>query len=99
MAQPARPAGEFENRGTRIVAGDDFKVKLDLSTQVLAVEAPIERDFRSARDGRSGAAEASLSATLGPIDSTGLVSAAVLAQKAKVFDDGLYAAVEVATQE
>jgi hypothetical protein len=40
-----------------------------------------------------------LSATLGPIDSTALVSASVLAQKAKIFDDGLYATVEVAAQE
>jgi hypothetical protein len=90
---------QFHIPGTRTVTGDGFKVELDLSSQVLAVEAPIDRAFGFGRDVESGPASAPLSATLGPIDSTALVSASVLAQKAKIFDDGLYAAIEVATQE
>jgi hypothetical protein len=80
----------------RAVTVDGFKVELDLSSQVLAVEAPIDLDFDLER---GGSAEAPLSATLGPFDSTVLVSASVLAQKAKMFDDGLYAAVELAAQK
>ncbi len=85
--------------GTRTVTSDGFKVELDLSSQVLAVEAPIDFDFEFEQDVESGHTFAPLSATLGPIDSAALVSASVLAQKAKIFDDGLYATVEVATQE
>lgn len=92
-------AGDFETPGMRKVVHDGFKVELDLSSQVLAVKAPIDLDYAFELDAEPGSAEAPLSATLGPIDSTGLMSAAVLAQKAKIFDDGLYAAVEVATQE
>jgi len=85
--------------GTRTITVDGFKVELDLSSQVLAVDAPIDLYIDFERDFESGRASAPLSATLGPIDSAALVSASVLAQKAKIFDDGLYAAVEVATQE
>jgi hypothetical protein len=92
-------ANEFLVTEKRTVTIDGFKVELDLSSQVLAVEAPIDRDFAFVRDVESESAVAPLSATIGPIDSTALVSASVLAQKAKIFDDGLYAAVEVATQD
>lgn len=100
----ARPtvANEFEIPGRRTVTRDGFKVELDLSSQVLAVEAPIPLEFALEfafeLDAKPGSAEAPLSATLGPVDSTALVSASVLAQKAKIFDDGLYAAVEFAAQ-
>jgi hypothetical protein len=90
---------QIQAPGTRTVTGDGFKVEIDLSSQVLAVEAPIDLDFGLEQDVESRQASAPLSATLGPIDSTALVSASVLAQKAKFFDDGLYAAVEVATQD
>src|SRR5262249_5600044 len=43
--------------------------------------------------------ELPLSATLAQFSGAGTVSAALLAQKAKQFDDGLYAAVEVAAQQ
>lgn len=96
----ARPtvANDFEIPGRRTVTRDGFKVELDLSSQVLAVKAPIPLEFAWELDAKRGPAEAPLSATLGPVDSTALVSASVLAQKAKIFDDGLYAAVEVAAQ-
>jgi len=92
-------ANEFLVPGKRTVTGDGFKVELDLSNQALAVEAPIDLDFGFGQDADSGPVDSSLSATLDPTASTALVSASVLAQKAKIFDDGLYAAVEVATQE
>jgi hypothetical protein len=81
---------------TRTVTGAGFKIELDLSSQVLAVDAPIDVDCDYAR---VGPVAAPLSATLDLSDSTAFVSASVLAQKAKIFDDGLYAAVEVATQD
>ena len=84
---------------TRTVTGDGFKVELDLSGQVLAVKAPIDKGVARDFDVEPGPAAAPLSATLCPGGSTALVSASVLAQKAKIFDDGLYAAVEVATQD
>ena len=85
--------------GRRAVTRDGFKVELDLSTQVLAVKVPIDLDEAFKRGDKPGSREAPLSATLGPVDSTALVSASVLSQKAKIFDDGLYAAVEIAAQE
>lgn len=92
-------APDFAAPGRRTVTADGFKVELDLTSQVLAIHAPLDREFRFDLDVKRGPAEAPLSATLGTIDPTDLVSASVLAQKAKIFDDGLYAAVEVATQE
>jgi hypothetical protein len=89
-------ANKFMVPARRTVTVDGFKVELDLSSQVLAVEAPIDLDYHLER---GGSAEAPVSATLGPFDSTVLVSASVLAQKAKMFDDGLYAAVELAAQK
>jgi len=78
----------------RIVEAKGFRVELDLASQMLALEAPPDDESDERRAG-----EAVLAATLGQLDLEGPVSAAVLAQKAKIFDDGLYAAVEVAAQE
>ena len=89
---------EFVVPGMRRLTCDGFRVDLDLSSQVLAVQAPVDTSFSFDRHEKQGPAEAPLSSTLGSIDRTNLVSASVLAQKAKIFDDGLYAAVEVATQ-
>ncbi len=80
---------EFGVPGRRTVVVDGFKVELDLSTQVLGIRSVIELD----------SPETPLIATLGTVGSTGIVSASVLAQKAKIFDDGLYAAIEVAAQQ
>src|SRR5262249_61376825 len=73
----------------RIVEEDGWTVELDLSPQVLRVEAP-ERVFWSCEG-------LALSPTL-PRREHGAVSAAALLLKAKQFDDGLYAAVERAVQ-
>ncbi len=68
-------------------------VRLDLSRQVIGLDVPEERGI--ARD-RSAREEAPVFSTLAA--TAGFVSASVLAQKAKQFDDGLYAAVEEAAQ-
>jgi len=99
LAARRTAAHEFGVPGRRTVTARGFKVELDLSSQVLAIQAPLDREFGFDLEVEPGPAEAPLSATLGTIDPTDFVSASVLAQKAKIFDDGLYAAVEVATQE
>ena len=93
-------ANEFAIPGKRTVITDGYEVELDLTSQVLAVKAPIDRDFDFdyREDFKPGSAEARLNATLDWTDTTPFLSASVLAQKAKIFDDGLNAAVEVAAQ-
>ena len=75
----------------REVRQDGFTVRLDLSNQVLAVDAPIDKEREPKR------AEPDLAPV--PVLFDGFVSASVLSQKAKLFDDVLYAAVELAAQE
>lgn len=74
---------------TRVVRVGDFRIELDLSGQVLRLSIP------------EGAGQPIPPAAT-PLEwrQTGslFVSAALLAQKAKQFDDGLYAAVELALQ-
>jgi hypothetical protein len=71
-----------------------FHIRVDLSRQVIGVDVPEERGF--SRTDRNGREEAPVAPTLAATG--GFVSASVLAQKAKQFDDGLYAAVELAAQ-
>jgi hypothetical protein len=78
---------------TRDIDDQGYRVRLDLGPQVLSVLIPEDRGFG---DGRA-TQEAPISPTLAIGRST-LVSASMLAQKAKQFDDGLYAAVELAAQ-
>ena len=81
----------------RLISGDEtgepgggFRVELDRTHQILRLECQEESAFG---DG--------LAATLADGFSIrpSFVSASMLAQKAKQFDDGLYAAVELAAQE
>src|SRR5262245_30234806 len=65
---------------------DGVRVKLDLGPQILELDAPDEKRRR----------EPALSPT--PSLRSSMLSAAVMAQKAKQFDDALYAAVERAVQ-
>lgn len=91
-------SSEFTDTGKRIVSVPGYKVELDLTGQRLAVSAPaLEVGWREEDEGAT--AEPPLSATLGSADPSKPLSASILAQKAKIFDDGLYAAVEVAAQE
>ena len=88
--EPPAKAGtvirEFDTQG--------FHVRVDRSRQVIAVNVPEERGF--ARGDAAQREEAPVAPTLS--DSGAFVSASVLAQKAKQFDDGLYAAVDLAAQ-
>ena len=77
---------------TREVRADGWCVRLGLSRQILRLEVPeafAERGRRSAGP--------PLSPVL-PLSEDGPVSAATLLMKAKQFDDGLVAAVELAVQ-
>ena len=75
---------------TRVVRVGDFRIELDLSGQVLRLSVP---DWA-----RQGSPPAATPLELKQSGSP-FVSAALLAQKAKQFDDGLYAAVELAIQQ
>jgi hypothetical protein len=81
---------------TREVRADGWLVRLDLRYQVMQLEVPeAVIGYRRARDAK---ADAPLLPTL-PHPEGGPVSAATLLLKAKQFDDGLYAAVELAAQQ
>lgn len=94
---------EFETPGRRTVAHDSLTIELDLSKQVLAIHAPVEKvdPFFSSFGGAPNSTEPPLSPRLDRtmVDPRKPMSAAVLAQKAKLFDDGLYAAVDLALQQ
>ena len=83
----------------REIKAEGFKVQLDLSTQVLRLDVPEDRSFGGPADLLAGKYEATVAPTLSGILKEGLVSASMLAQKAKQFDDGLYAAVDTAAQQ
>ncbi|MEX2118680.1 MAG: hypothetical protein WD847_03645 [Pirellulales bacterium] len=76
------------------VQGKKFVVRVDGSGQVLAVGLPEDSAFGD----DLGTVEAPIQPTLTGLGSEHFVSASALAQKAKQFDDGLYAAVELAAQ-
>jgi hypothetical protein len=92
------PVYDFERRTvTRTVENEDspLEIVLDLSSQVLALSVPEDRGHTS---------EDALAPTLQKLPNQmwtifPFVSASVLALKAKQFDDGLYAAVELAAQQ
>jgi len=75
---------------TRITTAGSYRIELDLSQQVLGLDIPKEMPW--------SAGEERLSPTIERMGSGGFVSAAALALKAKQFDDGLYATVELAAQ-
>lgn len=79
----------------REIQKENLLVKLDLSTQILGLDIQEDRGWGEKR----GEVEADLYPTLRDIPhATDFVSASVLAAKAKQFDDGLYAAVELLCQ-
>jgi hypothetical protein len=93
----------------RVVTQGGFRVVLDLRPQVLAIEAPEERELMRGslhewlkqQQGKppSLRVDTEVKATLAEAAPKDFLSASVLGQKAKIFDDGLYAAMEVAAQE
>lgn len=101
---PARPVKSWTRRVERMTPfahgrkGKPIQLTFDLSTQVLKLDVPEDRGYwPGAREGqpRESAPRSSFAA-LGARPA--LLSAAELAYKAKQFDDGLYAAVELAAE-
>ena len=94
---------------SRTITDQGYTVHLDLTDQVLAIDAPADEGWAYDLDEEAFAPgertllqEAPLRATLAQTERFAppeMLSAAVLAQKGKIFDDGLYAAVEVAAQD
>lgn len=91
---PTGPSG-LRTASTREVTGHGWRAILDRSAQVLNLDVPEEVVWER----EAGRREEPVLPAL-PFSAQGglFVSAAVLGVKAKIFDDGLYAAVEVATQ-
>jgi hypothetical protein len=74
---------------------DGHRVKIDMTAQVISLVIPEDRSFGETRE----KAEPPLSPTIAQAMGYGhFVSASVLAAKAKQFDDGLYAAADLAAQ-
>ncbi|MFM9105012.1 MAG: hypothetical protein ACKOPS_28320, partial [Cyanobium sp.] len=79
----------------REVKRGEFTVRLDVSRQVLRLDVPEDRKYGP----EEGATEAPLFPTLAGAVGTEFTSSSALAVKAKQFDDGLYAAVELAAEK
>ena len=87
-----------EQTPMREITEQGYRIQLDLSTQVLHLSVPEDRGY----DGRgesAGKVEAAIAPVLTDFATDQFLSASVLAQKAKQFDDGLMAAVELASQQ
>ena len=106
---PAQAGADGEVSGARaskclvrLVEAEGYRIELDLSTQVLALDIPkdigmLEWDAAPLDASRPRTTEAPLSPTFDALR-PGFVSASILAQKAKQFDDGLYASIDLAAQ-
>jgi len=75
---------------TRDLRGDGWHVQLDLTPQVLSLDIPEETTWEEGEEELAPACDRL---------SDGFISASMLAVKAKLFDDGLYAAAELAAQD
>lgn len=97
-AMPPQPVpGRNPGRTTmREITEQGYRVQLDLSTQVLRLHIPEDRGFA---EGSVGKQEAPISPVLSELSGDRFISASVLAQKAKQFDDGFYAAIDLAAQQ
>ncbi|MEA2642597.1 MAG: hypothetical protein QOF51_3991 [Chloroflexota bacterium] len=96
QAAPAHPAFARETVIGRVL------VRIDRGPQVIAIDLPEDQEVPLSRDGR-WLAEIEFYPT--PLDAlerryrqSGMVPATLPAHKAKQFDDGLYAAIELAAQ-
>lgn len=79
----------------RQIEGDGWQIELDLTPQRLALEIPEERTWPEAREELAPTCNALL---MQHASGFSMVSVSMLALKAKLFDDSLYAAVELAIQ-
>ena len=96
MSATEPPDQNKDRKLVREISEQGYRVLLDLSTQVLRLTVPEDKGLSS---GMSAVPEeVPIVPTLAGIADEQFTSASVLAQKAKQFDDGLYAAVELAAQ-
>jgi hypothetical protein len=100
VANPPSPAGPELKPGWRKVpgmavrTGEKYEVTLDLAPQVLRLDIPEDRGYGETRGPQEAPLFPSFSAA--DVDASSFAPAAALALKAKQFDDGLYASVELA---
>jgi hypothetical protein len=89
------------NVSPREIKRDGYRIRLDPSRQVLRLSVPEQEVRALGRDGRIHLREETIYPTLTDVPElvTSFVPAGVFIQKAKVFDDGLLAAVEGALQK
>src|SRR5208282_1064450 len=92
----AQPTGLRERLFFSQPKPGNYEVTLDTSRQVLRLDIPEDYsyDFRSME--KSGEAPLYSSFAEADLDASTFAPAAVLALKARLFDDGLYACVEMA---
>lgn len=91
----APSAAPFSDSKNRVVIHDTVRVVLDLSTQVLGFDVPEDKEFGKAFTQKEAEIHPSIAAIS---EFNDFAPSAVLVQKAKQFDDGLYATVEVLAQ-
>jgi len=98
IPENASALASFTRNGKRVVFEQDVKVTLNLTTQVLAFDVPEDKEIRVDIDDRDEhrLEEAKIYPTISSLSRhNDFASTAVWVQKAKQFDDGLYAAVEL----
>lgn len=89
--------GNTGSKPVREISEQGYRIQLDLSSQVLRLEVPEDKGWTHGPE--AAQEEAAIAPTLAGIANERFISASVLAQKAKQFDDGLYAAAELAAQQ
>jgi hypothetical protein len=94
-AAPAPPATRPAT-GTREFEAEGFHVRVDVAPQLIAIDVP--EDVSYAERAGTKRVDVPLLPTIPVSGGERMVSGALLAQKAKQFDDGLYAAVDLAAQ-
>lgn len=97
---PIEPAGQLEVTLSAYQNGDkvDYRVRLDTSQQIFSLSIPEDINQGNGLAGAPDGARFSppLEPSMAVLGSGPFVSASMLGFKAKQFDDGLYAAVELA---
>jgi hypothetical protein len=92
----AAPPATRPATGTREFEAEGFHVRVDVAPQVIAIDVP--EDVAYAQRAGTKRVDVPLVPTIPVAGGERMVSGALLAQKAKQFDDGLYAAVDLAAQ-
>jgi hypothetical protein len=92
----AAPPATRPATGTREFEAEGFRVRVDVAPQVIAIDVP--EDISYAERAETKRVDVPLMPTIPVTGGERMVSGSLLAQKAKQFDDGLYAAVDLAAQ-